>query len=138
VRVYAISDGNNGLAYNFGSLTASASAVLQTFQYNSVTLSLFNNSTVPIGFTTVYISGPDGVSSYSLCGSTSCTANPLIAPYYCNAAVLTTSGSVTPCYVDAGQNLILQLPFVWKTDQTYVATVVTNKGLSFSETFVSP
>jgi len=133
VRVYAISDGNKGLSYNFGSLAATATAVLQTFNYNSVTLTLFNNSTVPIGFTTLYISGPDGVSSYNL--TPGCTASPLVTP-----------GSVTPCYINQGQEIILSMspssvppaPFVWKTDQTYVATVVTNKGLSFSETFVSP
>lgn len=131
LRVYAISDGNKAFSYNFGSLTISASAVLQTFQYNSVTLTLFNNSTIPIAFTNVYINGPDGVSSYGL------TPN-LVPPYYCAGAALVTPGSITPCYVDAGQTVVLQLPFVWKTDQAYVATVVTNKGLSFSESFISP
>ncbi|MDA4123623.1 MAG: hypothetical protein OK456_10635, partial [Thaumarchaeota archaeon] len=132
IRVYAISDGNKGaLSYNFGSLTASASAVLQTFQYNSVTLTLFNNSTAPIAFTNVYINGPDGVSGYGL------TPN-LVAPYYCAGAALVTPGSITPCYVNAGQKLVLLLPFVWKTGQAYTATVVTNKGLSFSESFISP
>jgi hypothetical protein len=126
VRVYAISDGNNGFFYDFGSLTATATATLQTFIYNTVTLTLFNNSTAPVGFTNVYISGPDGVSSYNLTPA-------------CTAASLVTPGSVTPCYVNQGQELVLSaLPFVWKADQTYVATVITNKGLSFSETFVSP
>lgn len=132
VRVYAISDGNNVLVnWNFGSLTVSAFATLQTFRYNSVTLTLFNNSTIPIGFTNVYISGPDGVSSFGL------TPN-LVQPNYCTGAALVTPGSTTPCYVNQGSEVVLQLPFVWKTGQTYVATVVTNKGLSFSETFVSP
>jgi hypothetical protein len=133
VRVYAISDGNNALAnWNFGSLTVSALATLQTFRYNSVTLTLFNNSTIPIGFTNVYISGPDGVSSFGL------TPNLVQQDYYCTGAALVTPGSTTPCYVNQGSEVVLQLPFVWKTGQTYVATVITNKGLSFSETFVSP
>ncbi|MGD0638308.1 MAG: hypothetical protein ABSA72_09765 [Nitrososphaerales archaeon] len=127
VRVYAVSDG----VVNFQALTISESAVVQTYQQNTVTVTLLNNSTFPVAFTTLYVSGPDGATSYQIVPN----ANP---PYYCGEQPLSSSSLIKPCYVNQGQVLIVQLPFLWKTDQTYVATVVTNKGLSFSETFVSP
>jgi hypothetical protein len=127
VRVYAISDG----VANFQTLTFSASAVVQTYQQNTATLTLLNNSTFPVAYTTVYISGPDGVSGYQIVPNA-------IVPYYCGEQAISASALIKPCYVNQGQELVVQLPFIWRTDQTYVATVVTNKGLTFSTTFVSP
>ncbi|MGA2665648.1 MAG: hypothetical protein ABSF83_11965 [Nitrososphaerales archaeon] len=123
VRVYAISDGSPQTAFQ---LTATASAAVQTYQQNVVTMNALNNSTFPVAFTTVYVSGPDGVSNYYL--TSACSAVPGLAP----------SPPPSPCYVNQGQTLSLQLPFAWRIDQTYMATIVTNKGLSFSESFVSP
>jgi hypothetical protein len=129
VRVFAISDGTT----SFQTLTVSASAVIQTYQQNVASLVVLNNSTFPVGFTNVYISGPDGVSNYLLVPNTT-------GPYYCSSSppAPTPAQTPSPCYVNQGQQLILQLPFVWRTGQTYTATIVTNKGLTFSETLVSP
>ncbi len=129
VRVYAISDGT----INYQSLSVSTTVVVQTYQQNIVSLVVLNNSTFPVGFTNAYISGPDGVSSYLLVPNT-------IGPYYCSSSppLPTPAVAPSPCYVNQGQQLILQLPFGWRTDQTYTATIVTNKGLSFTATMVSP
>jgi hypothetical protein len=136
VRIYAISDGSTlGGSYNFLTLTATATVAAQTFVYNQVTLSLLNNSTFPVGFTNVYLSGPDGVSNYLLVPS----ANPITAPYYCTSSPPTAApAQPSVCYVNQGQQLVLQLPFTWATDQSYTATVVTNKGLTFTSTFIAP
>jgi hypothetical protein len=130
LRVYAISDGNAVPNFNFQTLTISATAVVQTYQQNTATLTVMNNSTFPVAFTTVYVTGPDGISDYLIVPN----ATP---PYYCGQQAF-SSGVQKPCYLNQGQELVVQLPLIWKTDQTYVATVITNKGLSFSSSFVSP
>ena len=130
LRVYAISDGNLVPTFNFQTLTVSATAVVQTYQQNTATLTVMNNSTFPVAFTTVYVTGPDGVSDYLIVPNTT-------PPYYCGERAF-SSGSQQPCYLNQGQELVVQLPLTWKTDQTYVATVITNKGLSFSGSFISP
>jgi hypothetical protein len=126
LRVYAISDGNKVPQYDFQTLTVSAYDVIQTYQQNTVTMTILNNSNFPVAFTTMYISGPDGVSNYYL--TTACTGATGLPP---------TTGAA-PCYINEGQSLVVQLPFVWRTDQSYVATLNTNKGLTFSTIFVSP
>ncbi len=134
VRVYAISDGNKlGVNYDFTSLTVSSSAIVQTYQQNTVSLTLLNNSTFPVAFSNIYISGPDGVSSYYVTPVLQVSGN-----YLCEDFAGLATPAPSPCYVNQGQSQSFQLAFVWRTDQTYVVTVVTNKGLSISSTIVSP
>jgi hypothetical protein len=136
VRVYAVSDysyvnGVLGANPDFLSLSASAYAVVQTYQQNVVTLTLLNNSTFPVAFSNIYISGPDGVTGYQLVPNS-------FGPSYCGEEPFVSGSQTTPCYIDQGQSFAVELPFAWQIDQTYTVSVVTNKGLEFSSTLVSP
>ncbi|MDG6925925.1 MAG: hypothetical protein JRN09_05180 [Nitrososphaerota archaeon] len=96
-----------------------ASLSVQTWQPDEGVVYLLNNGTAPVHLVSIDVKGPsDTYSNFDL------------------------SSWVSPGQTDAlllGQQSSSALPsFIWGTGQTYVVTVVTDKGITLTGTFVSP
>jgi hypothetical protein len=138
IRVYAISSAD------FGVLRVNASMVVQTFQQQQSTLLVLNNGTAPVHIVSVYISGTAG--PYGNDTSLKLPLGPGPSP---GEGIWVSPGQVTAIQVGLGTNnecnsaVAGSQPtslkcFVWTTGQTYVVTVTTDKGLVFTQTYVSP
>lgn len=113
LRIYAVQSGNPS------PLNVVLSLGIQTWQQTVSTIYVGNNGTAPIHVVSLYVSGP-GV-------------------LYSDTAVNTwvSQGETLPFLIGAQAGSLLPT-FVWSTGQTYVVTLVTDKGLEITGTYVSP
>jgi len=138
IRVYAFADAT------FGTLRINSTMVVQTFQQKQSSIILFNNSTSPVHIVSVYVAGTGGTS-----GNDTSLNLPLGPGPKPGEGIWISPGQVYSLQVGMGTNPECNsaIPgsqptslkcFVWTTGQTYVVTVTTDKGLVFTQTFVSP